>query len=62
MRRRFLTETGHWANPRNSSPHPNHAQELKKSPTGLFLIPVGERRPDIVARLCMVVDWCIDRP
>jgi len=23
---------------------------------------VGERRPDIVARLCMVVDWCIDHP
>ena len=22
----------------------------------------GERRPDIVARLCMVVDWCIDHP
>ena len=24
--------------------------------------PVGEGRPDIVARLCMVVDWCIDHP
>ena len=24
--------------------------------------PVRERRPDIVARLCMVVDWCIDHP
>ncbi len=24
--------------------------------------PVGEGRPDVVARLCMVVDWCIDHP
>ena len=24
--------------------------------------PVGEGRVDIVARLCMVVDWCIDHP
>ena len=24
--------------------------------------PVGERRPDILIRLCMVVDWCIDHP
>ena len=23
---------------------------------------VGEGRPDVVARLCMVVDWCIDHP
>jgi len=22
----------------------------------------GEGRPDVVARLCMVVDWCIDHP
>ena len=22
----------------------------------------GEGRPDIVTRLCMVVDWCIDHP
>ena len=24
--------------------------------------PVGEGRVDVVARLCMVVDWCIDHP
>ena len=24
--------------------------------------PSGEGRPDVVARLCMVVDWCIDHP
>ena len=24
--------------------------------------PVGEGRVDIVARLCMVADWCIDHP
>ncbi|MBR0460557.1 hypothetical protein IJI91_00995, partial [Candidatus Saccharibacteria bacterium] len=24
--------------------------------------PVGEGRPEILARLCMVVDWCIDHP
>ena len=32
---------------------------------GLFstqVVPDGEGRPDIVARLCMVVDWCIDHP
>ena len=23
---------------------------------------VGEGREDVVARLCMVVDWCIDHP
>ena len=28
-------------------------------PTGS---PVGEGRPDILIRLCMVVDWCIDHP
>ena len=22
----------------------------------------GEGRPGVVARLCMVVDWCIDHP
>ena len=22
----------------------------------------GEGRPDVVTRLCMVVDWCIDHP
>ena len=22
----------------------------------------GEERPDILIRLCMVVDWCIDHP
>ena len=24
--------------------------------------PVREGRPDVVARLCMVVGWCIDHP
>ena len=23
---------------------------------------IGEGRVDVVARLCMVVDWCIDHP
>ena len=27
-----------------------------------FSDPVGEGRVDVVARLCMVVDWCIDHP
>ena len=28
----------------------------------LYMLTGGEGRPDIVARLCMVVDWCIDHP
>ena len=26
------------------------------------VLPDGEGRVDVVARLCMVVDWCIDHP
>ena len=40
-----------------------------KSPFNLHLepefftgSPVGEEREDYFIRLCMVVDWCIDRP
>ncbi len=29
---------------------------------GSIFSSFGEGRPDIVAWLCMVVDWCIDRP
>ena len=29
---------------------------------GLRYSSFGEGRPDVVARLCMVVDWCIDYP
>ena len=25
-------------------------------------ITCGEGRPNVIARLCMVVDWCIDHP
>lgn len=28
----------------------------------IFRSSYGWGRPDIVARLCMVVDWCIDHP
>ena len=34
----------------------------KKSPLGDFRNDVGEGRPDILIRLCMFVDWCIDHP
>ena len=27
-----------------------------------YYYAAGEGRPDVVARLCMVVDWCIDHP
>ena len=29
---------------------------------GLNHFSFGEGRVDVVARLCMVVDWCIDHP
>ena len=35
---------------------------LHLEPEFSFSDPVGEGRVDIVARLCMVVDWCIDHP
>ena len=35
----------------------------KKEPFWVHLVfRNGEGRPDVVARLCMVVDWCIDHP
>ena len=30
--------------------------------TGSIVSSFGEGRVDVVARLCMVVDWCIDHP
>ena len=33
----------------------------KESLLGIIFY-IGEGRPDVVARLCMVVDWCIDHP
>ena len=35
---------------------------LRLEPEFSFSDPVGEGRVDVVARLCMVVDWCIDHP
>ena len=29
------------------------------APDGLFFCQIGEGRPDVLIRLCMVVDWCI---
>ena len=48
------------ANPTGSHPASEY-QKNKQDPTGLFYFS-GEGRPDVVARLCMVVDWCIDHP
>ena len=33
-----------------------------KSRVSAFRFEFGEGRVDVVARLCMVVDWCIDHP
>ena len=45
---------------------PRHTQAyqfgIKIRPEGLFFCQIGEGRVDIVARLCIVVDWCIDHP
>ncbi|MBR0430824.1 hypothetical protein IJJ05_00850 [Candidatus Saccharibacteria bacterium] len=40
------------------------AREIRgfKIHDGLRCSLLGEGRPDVVARLCMVVDWCIDHP
>lgn len=63
MRRRFLPETGHWANPRGLSSHPAHQfRKQKRTRLGSSCFRNGEGRVDVVARLCMVVDWCIDHP
>ena len=35
----------------------NTKKQLEK-----VVLEIGEGRPDVVARLCMVVDWCIDHP
>ena len=35
---------------------------LHLEPEFSFSDPVGEGRPDVVARLCMVVDWYIAHP
>ncbi len=35
---------------------------LRLEPELSFSDPVGERRPDILIRLCMVVDWCMEHP
>ena len=35
---------------------------IKIRPDGLFFCQIGEGRVDVVARLRMVVDWCIDHP
>ena len=37
-------------------------RERKNAKMAPFNSNFGERRVDIVARLCMVVDWCIDHP
>ena len=29
------------------------------APDGLFFCQIGEGRPDVLIRLCMVVDWCV---
>ncbi|MBR3414953.1 hypothetical protein IKG73_03010 [Candidatus Saccharibacteria bacterium] len=34
----------------------------KNAASAAFNSNFGEGRPDVVARLCMVVDWCIDHP
>ena len=34
----------------------------KKAEMPAFSAKNGEGRPDVVTRLCMVVDWCIDHP
>ena len=34
----------------------------KRTRLGSSCFRFGEGRPDVVARLCMVVDWCIDHP
>ena len=49
------------AKPNNNVYSPLTISGIKEDPKGLIFM-IGERRPDIVARLCMVVDWCIDHP
>ena len=36
--------------------------EKPRLAAGSIVSACGEGRPDVVARLCMVVDWCIDHP
>ena len=39
----------------------NKTHHKNRLTAGLFS-SFGEGRVDVVARLCMVVDWCIDHP
>ena len=53
----FNNKFGESGGTRTESPSP----QLKKTPLEAQNFN-GEGRPDVVARLCMVVDWCIDHP
>lgn len=44
-----------------NSIHHSTIHQIKTNPERDFFL-FGEGRPDVVARLCMVVDWCIDHP
>jgi len=61
MRRRFLAETGHWMHPAWLLDTSDSRRNKNKTRWVFFFIS-GEGRVDVVARLCMVVDWCIDHP
>ena len=62
MRRRFLRKPGIGRTQRSFSSHPSPRKNQKIRPSRSIFFGFGEGRPDVVARLCMVVDWCIDHP
>ncbi len=69
MRRRFLAETGHWAHPRDFSPHPSPHTGIKKEPYGPFSNSCGERCRELIdevdgitRRLYNMIDWMFEHP